>query len=78
MVALGSDEENISIATELYEFAVRHNAIDNENGEKLKIFIRQYDTEFGQRLSTVERYYGQENNVIKLFGKMEDIKNERT
>ena len=73
VVALGSDEENISIATELYEFAVRHNAIDNENGEKLKIFIRQYDTEFGQRLSTVERYYGQENNVIKLFGKMEDM-----
>lgn len=73
VVAIGTDEENISLATQLYEFAIRHNAVGNKSRECLKIFVRAYDIEEGERVSMVEKYYNKDNDVIRVFGKISEI-----
>jgi len=73
VVALGDDEQNIQVATQLYEYAVRHNAIGNKESESLKIFVRAYSPQFNERFEMVENYYKQENDVIRIFGRISDI-----
>lgn len=73
VVALGSDEENISLATKLYEFALRHDAIGNKERNCLKIFVRGYNSDEEARLRNVESFYRKENDVIRIFGEVSDI-----
>lgn len=73
VVALGSDEENISLATKLYEFALRHDAVGNKEGNCLKIFVRGYNSDEEARLRNVESFYRKENDVIRIFGEVSDI-----
>lgn len=73
VVALGSDEENISMATKLYEFALRHDAIEHKERGSLKIFVRGYNSTQEARLNKVESFYQKENDVIRIFGKESDI-----
>ena len=73
VVALGSDEDNISLATKLYEFALRHDAIGNKERNCLKIFVRGYNSDEEARLKKVESFYRKENDVIRIFGEISDI-----
>ncbi len=73
VVAMGDDEQNITIATEIYEYAVRKRM----NMVNFHIFVRSYTKEQEERLQSVVQFYKDAyvdgNNTITIFGQKEEI-----
>ncbi len=71
VIATGDDDRNITIATQLYEFAYQY----RKNFDKFHIFVRIYKLENELHLEHLRDYYKTNNNTdaITIFGYMKDI-----
>lgn len=74
VVAMGDDDTNISIATEIYKLFVRMRKNDLQ---RLKIFVSSYKRENIKKLERIAAFYNEKNKESKgemvIFGKSGDI-----
>lgn len=78
VVALGDDEKNISLAINLYEFAIRERSNQLEN---FTIYVRSYRISSEKRLNNIADYCNRNNQLsvggekpnILIFGEMDEI-----
>lgn len=72
VIATGDDERNMTIATELYECAIRYR---KQGVEKFSIFVRSYKKENEERMKAVANYYKkmEKNDTIVVFGTKKEI-----
>lgn len=80
VISVGDDEENISLAINLYEFASRErsNQLDN-----FTIFVRSYNPSHERRLNNIAQHYNLKNDTsrdkskyrqrIVVFGELDEI-----
>lgn len=72
VIATGDDERNITIATELYECAIRYRKTGMTH---FSIYVRSYKKENEKRMNAVANYYKKIENhdTIIVFGTKEEI-----
>lgn len=72
VIATGDDERNMTIATELYECAIRYR---KQGVKKFSIFVRSYKKENEERMKAVANYYKhiENNDTIVVFGTKKEI-----
>ena len=72
VIVTGEDKSNISIAAELYEYALKNRKAGVEN---FRIFVRVYDKENEKQMDAVSDFYKTNDgkDTITLFGRQSDI-----
>lgn len=72
VVAAGDDEQNINIANDIYEYAIRYR---KKGIDRFNIFVRVYNKVNENIMDSVAQFYSNadNNNVIKVFGKKDEI-----